>query len=233
MTPQRLLCLGICASLALGALASTAPAGAAGPASIAVLAFRDDSGTIAARGGPARALRDKLATELRSHGFETLGLEQLASTLSTAQLMAQPPLTDSDVAAIGRASGATYVVNGVIGAYEDNVGTRYKKPLLSTNGRAERVASDARLSVDVEVRSARDGKLAYARHFEGTAEGETSELPRDSDDLAREARTGPGARAIGNAAIEIGDFLSCELRRRDECLGNYAVDVPESSPQGR
>ena len=195
--------------------------------SIAVLEFRDDTGTIAARGGAARALRSRVAIELKSHGFQALGLEQLASSLKPEQLMAKPPIDEQQAIAIGRASGAAYLVTGTIGAYEVNVGTSYKKSLLASGGRSERVADDARLAVDLEVRDARDGKVVYTRHVEGNAEAQRTELSRDPDDLDAQARGGPAARAIGAAAIEIGDFLACELRRRDECLAEYA---PKDQP---
>ena len=215
--------------LALLALTIAADAAhAAGNGAVAVLEFRDDTGTIAARGGSARALRSRVTIELKSHGFDALGLDQLASTLKPDQLMAKPPLDDAAAAAIGRASGAAYLVTGTIGAYEGNVGTSYRKSLLATGGRTERVADDARLAVDLEVRDARDGHVLYTRHVEGNAEAQRTELSRDPGDLDAQSRGGPAARAIGAAAIEIGDFVACELRRRDECLAEYTgKDQPD------
>lgn len=209
------------AALAL-ILAATA-AQAAEP--IAVLDFRDDSGTIAARGGPARALRERVTLELRMHGFEVLGLEQLASKLSPAQMIVRPPLEDATVAEIGRASGARYLVTGTIAEYADAVGTRHKNRIIN-GGRMERVAEAAHLAVELEVRDARDGHVVHARHFVGESAAQNTELPNDSEEMDRQSRTGPGPRAIGDAAIDIGDFVACQLRRRDECLRNYAVEVP-------
>jgi curli biogenesis system outer membrane secretion channel CsgG len=205
---------------------------------LAVLAFDDHSGALAGHGSIARTLRERVTLELRAHGFEVLGQEQLAAVLNPEQLTATASLAPAAAAKIGRLSGARYLLSGTITGYDEQVGTSYKKSLLASGGRYERVAEGGNLSLDLAVIDARDGKVVYTRSIGGHSATQRSELPANPDEMAREAKTGPGARAVGAAVIEIADYLECELIRRDNCLVEYEQEEapapgPKDSPDAR
>ena len=201
---------------------------------VAVLAFADKTDALVGRGNTARTLRERLVLELRAHGFKVLGQEQLAASLDTGEMLATAPLEPARAAAIGRKSGARYLLSGTITAYDEQIATQYKKSLLASGGRYERVAEGGTLSLEVVLLDARDGKVALSRRIGGYSPTERTELPRDPDEMARQDKAGPGARAIGDAVIEIADYLECELVRRDHCLREYARDdEPPSEPAAR
>jgi hypothetical protein len=209
--------------LALAASARAAPE----DQSMAVLAFADSTDALVGRGNTARLLRERLTLELRAHGFKVLGPDQLASVLDTPEMLASAPLEPAVAGAIGRKSGARYLVSGTITAYDEQIGTSFKKSYLASGGRHERVAEGGTLRVDLVLLNASDGSVAKSRRIGGYSPTERTELPRDPDEMARQDKAGPGARAIGAAVIEIADYLECELVRRDSCLAEYLVEEPE------
>jgi len=200
------------------------------PPVVAVLAFADKTDALVGRGNTARTLRERLVLELRAHGFKVLGPEQLAASLDTAEMLASASVAPETAVAIGNKSGARYLLSGAITAYDEQIDTQYKKAILSNGGRYERVAQGGTLALDVVLIDARDGKPMLSRHIGGHSEAERSELPRDPDEMARQDKTGPGPRAIGDTVIEISDYLECELVRRDQCLVEYEQDEPGPPP---
>jgi curli biogenesis system outer membrane secretion channel CsgG len=191
---------------------------------VAVLAFDDQTDALVGRGNTARTLRERLTLELRAHGFKVMGQEQLASSLSTDEMLATAPLEPGRARAIGKKSGARYLLSGVITAYDEQIDTQYKKSILASGGRYERVAQGSTLSLDLVLVDATDGKVLLGRHIGGYSATERTEMPSDPDEMARQDKSGPGARAIGHAVIEIADYLECELVRRDDCLVEYRRD---------
>ena len=210
-------------TLVLAASAHAAPE----DQSMAVLAFADSTGALVGRGNTARLLRERLTLELRAHGFKVLGPDQLAALLNTEEMVASAPLESELASAIGRKSGARYLVSGTITAYDEQIDTSYKKSILASGGRYERVAEGGTLKLDFVLLNASDGSVAKSRRIGGYSPTERTELPRDSDEMARQDRAGPGARAIASAVIEIADYLECELVRRDQCLAEYQVEELE------
>jgi len=210
-------------------LAFAAPVRSASPEdqSMAVLAFADSTDALVGRGNTARLLRERLSLELRAHGFKVLGPDQLAAMLDTNEMLASAPLEPAVASAIGRKSGARYLVSGTITAYDEQIATTYKKSILASGGRHERVAEGGTLRVDLVLLNASDGSVAKSRRIGGYSATERTELPRDPDEMARQDKAGPGARAIGATVIEIADYLECELVRRDSCLAEYLVEEPE------
>jgi hypothetical protein len=209
-------------TLALAAPARAAPE----DQTMAVLAFADSTDALVGRGNTARQLRERLTLELRAHGFKVLGPDQLAAVLNTEEMVASAPLDPGLASAIGRKSGARYLVGGTITAYDEQIGTSYKKSILADGGRYERVAEGGTLRLEFVLIDARDGSVAKSRRIGGYSATERTELPRDSGEMARQDKAGPGARAIGSTVIEIADYLECELVRRDQCLAEYQVEEP-------
>jgi len=220
------------ASLSILLLCGTLHAAAEVPV-VAVLPFADRTDALVGRGNTARTLRERVTLELRAHGFKVLGQEQLGATLDTGEMLATAPLEPARARGIGAKSGARYLLTGTITAYDEQIDTQYKKSILASGGRYERVAQGGTLSLDLVLLDARDGTVAFSRHIGGYSATERTEMPRDPDEMARQDKSGPGSRAIGQAVIEIADYLECELVRRDDCLREYESDdePPGAAPQ--
>lgn len=206
--------------LALSLLASHAASAA--PPVLGVIKFQDETGGMFLSGGVGRTLTTMLTSELAARGsFNVVERQKLRRVMEEQELSASGRIAPETSIAIGRLTGAQYLVTGTITAYEEDVTERRKSGFFGVGGGIEEVSKGGYLAVDLRVIDTTTGEIRYARTVEGRTEGSVKNF-RDGE---REGGLdqGPDAKAVRGAVIEIIDYLECEMVVRDACVAEYAA----------
>jgi len=208
---RQIIQLSLAATLAFAqaARAQEAEPTAATPAAtgkpvLAVIKFQDETGGLFLQGGVGRALTQMLTNELSSRPtFIVVERQKLRAVLEEQDLSASGRVSPETSIAIGKLTGAQYLVTGVVSAFEQDEETRYKRGFLGMGGGVETVSRGGYLAVDLRVIDTTTGEIAFSRTVEGRtaggvkAVGEARSITSIDD--------GPGSRAVRAAVIEIVD----------------------------
>jgi curli biogenesis system outer membrane secretion channel CsgG len=191
---------------------------------LAVIEFRNDSGAGWWRGGVGWELAGMLTNELSAtNSFRVVERSKLQAVLEEQDLAASGRVRAGSGARIGQLTGAQYLVSGTVTAYEENTkgtggGLSFKG--VSVGGKS----SEAYLAIDIRVINAETGEIDFVRTVEGRSKGGGVSLGLYrggfGGNLAQENNT-PVGKAIRAALVEVTDYLSCAMVKRDRCLSEY------------
>jgi curli biogenesis system outer membrane secretion channel CsgG len=208
----------LCCSLLMGFAAQAADS--ARPV-LGVIKFQDETGAMFLQGGVGRSLTQMLTNELAARAtFTVVERQKLRDVLEEQNLGESGRITPGQGAAIGRLTGAQFLVTGTVTAFEEDAQTRYKGGLFG-RGKVERVSQGGYLALDLRVIDTTSGEIQYARTIEGRTEGSVTVAAADSRDIVTDASQGPGSKAVRAAVIEIIDYLECAIVVRDACLADF------------
>jgi curli biogenesis system outer membrane secretion channel CsgG len=207
--------------------ASAVPAAATRPV-IGVLKFQDETGAMFLQGGAGRAMTTMLTNELSARPtLEIVERQKLRAVLEEQNLSASGRVSPETSIAIGKLTGAQYLVTGTVTAFEEKVDTQVKRGFLGRGGGVKTVSMGGYLAVDLRVIDTTTGEIRYARTIEGhTPPDESSEAPGPLGG-------GPDSRAVRAAVIEIVDYLECAMVRRDACLADFDAKERQRQEQTR
>ena len=209
---------------AVPAQPATTPVNAAagGKPVLAVIKFQDETGGLFLQGGVGRALTQMLTNELSSRAaFTVVERQKLRAVLEEQDLSASGRVSAETSIAIGKLTGAQFLVTGVVSAFEQDEETRYKRGFLGMGGAVETVSHGGYLAVDLRVIDTTTGEIAYSRTVEGRTEGGVKSARNGAQSITS-IDDGPGSRAVRAAVIEIVDYLDCTMSRRDACIADFA-----------
>ena len=196
------------------------PAATGAPPVIGVLKFQDETGAMFLQGGVGRALTTMLTNELSARrAFTVVERQKLRAVLEEQNLSASGRVSPETSIAIGKLTGAQYLITGTVTAFEE----KFEPPTVRKGflGFGTKVTAPPSmggyLAVDLRVIDTTTGQISYARTIEGTtAPSENGESRMDP------LMQGPDARAVRASVIEIVDYLQCAMVARDACLATYA-----------
>lgn len=217
----------IIASLAVAGLGLAFNAAAqSGKPSLGVAEFRNESGAAWWRGGVGWELSGMLSNELSSTGsFRVVERAKLEKVLEEQNLAASGRVRSGSGAAIGKLTGADYLVMGTVTSYEENAastGGGITVKGISLGGKK----SEAYIAVDVRVVNATTGEIDFSRTVEARAAsgGVAVGVSRGGfgGALASEKNT-PAGKAIRAVLVEVTDYLSCVMVERGGCEADYAA----------
>jgi curli biogenesis system outer membrane secretion channel CsgG len=189
----------------------------AGRPVIGVLKFQDETGAMFLQGGVGRALTTMLTNELSARAaFTVVERQKLRAVLEEQDLSASGRVSPETSIAIGKLTGAQFLVTGTVTSFEEKVSTKTKRGFLGYGAGVQSMSEGGYLAVDLRVIDTTTGEIRHARTIEGTtppnADGSIGNDPFDS---------GPDQRAVRAAVIEIVDYLQCAMVTRDACLAVY------------
>ena len=192
-----------------------APSLAARPI-IGVLKFQDETGAMFMQGGAGRAMTTMLTNELSARPvFTIVERQKLKAVIEEQNLSASGRVSAETSIAIGKLTGAQYLVTGTVTAFEEKVQTEYKRGFLGVGAGVKTTSEGGYLAVDLRVIDTTTGEIRFAR----TIEGRTP--PGEARDPYNPMTNGPDQRAVRAAVIEIVDYLECAMVRRDACLATF------------
>jgi curli biogenesis system outer membrane secretion channel CsgG len=186
---------------------------------IGVLKFQDETGALFLQGGVGRVLTTMLTNELSARpAFVVVERQKLRAVLEEQNLSASGLVSPETSIAIGKLTGAQYLITGTVTSFEE----RFEGPTIKRGflGRARVTAPPSvggYLAIDLRVIDTTTGEIRYARTIEGTTPPDTSGDPRTNDTFDQ----GPDQRAVRAAVIETVDYLQCAMVVRDACLAVY------------
>jgi hypothetical protein len=187
-----------------------------------LLRFEDRTDAVQARGGVVRAFDEALRRELGIRSmFRILPADARSLAPPEAGLSSAEPVDAARAVALGKESGARYLLTGVLLAFDDPDATSRKRTLLYS-GHDQRVQEGSTLTFELRLIDARDGRVALQRRLVGVGSGSVTSMPAQPSEYEREQKHDAGSRAVLGAAIEGADYLECELVARDQCLAEYA-----------
>jgi curli biogenesis system outer membrane secretion channel CsgG len=187
---------------------------------IGVLKFQDETGAMFMQGGVGRALTTMLTNELSARpAFTVVERQKLRAVLEEQNLSQSGRVSAESSIAIGKLTGAQYLITGTVTAFEE----RIQGPTIKRGGLfGSRVTVTAPpsaggyLAVDLRVIDTTTGEIRHARTIEGTTAPSADGSIAD-DPLVQ----GPDQRAVRAAVIEIVDYLQCAMVVRDACLATF------------
>lgn len=208
------------ASTATPATAEPAPVSPAVPARpiIGVLKFQDETGAMFMQGGAGRAMTNMLTNELSARPvFNIVERQKLRAVMEEQNLSASGRVSAETSIAIGKLTGAQYLVTGTVTAFEEKVNTQYKRGFLGVGAGVTATSEGGYLAVDLRVIDTTTGEIRFARTIEGRTPGGEKVDPY----AGGMNQNGPDQRAVRAAVIEIVDYLECAMVRRDACLADF------------
>ncbi|HMB43337.1 MAG TPA: CsgG/HfaB family protein [Luteimonas sp.] len=184
---------------------------------LGVLKFQDETGAMFLQGGAGRAMTTMLTNELSARPvFEIVERQKIRAVMEEQNLSASGRVSPETSIAIGKLTGAQYLVTGTVTAFEEKVDTKVKRGFMGVGGSIKTVSEGGYLAVDLRVIDTTTGEIHFARTIEGhTPPGETKDGP------ASPLGGGPDSRAVRAAVIEIVDYLECAMVKRDACLAEF------------
>lgn len=204
--------------------AETAPVPAASPTAptarpiIGVLKFQDETGAMFMQGGAGRAMTNMLTNELSARpSFNIVERQKLRAVMEEQNLSASGRVSAETSIAIGKLTGAQYLITGTVTAFEEKVNTQYKRGFLGVGAGVSATSAGGYLAVDLRVIDTTTGEIRYARTIEGRTPGGEKVDPY----AGGMNQNGPDQRAVRAAVIEIVDYLECAMVRRDACLADF------------
>ncbi|MGH8029763.1 MAG: CsgG/HfaB family protein [Arenimonas sp.] len=212
--------------VATSAAMPTAPVPAAHPV-IGVLKFQDETGALFLQGGVGRVLTTMLTSELSARAaFTVVERQKLRAVLEEQDLSASGRVSAENSIAIGKLTGAQYLITGTVTSFEEKMDTQVKRGFLGRGGSVKSVSRGGYLAVDLRVIDTTTGEIRFARTVEGTTPG--GEVTDARNDVLTQ---GPDQRAVRAAVIEIVDFLQCAMVARDGCVA--AFDARDKERQAK
>lgn len=210
--------------LVLGVFAADAALAAGGKPVVAVAEFKNESGAGWWRGGVGWELSGMLSNELAAtNDFKVVERTKIENILAEQNLAASGRVAPRTGAKIGKLTGADYLIAGTVTSYEEDTastGGGISFGGVSLGGKSEK----AYIAVDLRVINATTGEIDFVRTIEGTAKsgGMSIGLHRGGfgGSLAQENKT-PAGKAIRAALVEITDYLSCVMVKRNSCISGY------------
>jgi curli biogenesis system outer membrane secretion channel CsgG len=185
---------------------------------IGVLKFQDETGALFLQGGVGRVLTTMLTNELSARSaFTVVERQKLRAVLEEQNLSAAGRVSPETSIAIGKLTGAQYLITGTVTSFEEHIDTKVERGFLGMGGGVKAVSAGGYLAVDLRVIDTTTGEIAYARTVEGTTPGGEVDANRSADPLAQ----GPDQRAVRAAVIEIVDYLQCAMVTRDACVATF------------
>ncbi len=208
---------------AVGLAAGTALASDGRPV-VAVIDFENRATVRWWGSGVGEELAGMLSNELAALGsFRLVERDKLRSVLDEQNLAASGRVASGTGPAIGRLTGAQYLITGTVTAYDEysgGTGGGISFKGISLGGKQSR----AYIAIDLRVIEANTGEVAYARTVEGTATsgGVAIGISRSGfgGTLANEERT-PAGQAIRAALMEAAEYLECVMVVKDRCVQEY------------
>lgn len=198
------------------AAAATTPA--ASRPIIGVLKFQDETGAMFMQGGVGRAMTTMLTNEMSARpSFNIVERQKLRAVMEEQNLSASGRVSAETSIAIGKLTGAQYLVTGTVTAFEEKVNTQYKRGFLGVGAGVKSTSEGGYLAVDLRVIDTTTGEIRYARTIEGRTPGGDKVDPY----AGAMNQSGPDQRAVRAAVIEIVDYLECAMVRRDACLADF------------
>ena len=198
------------------AVATPAVADVARPI-IGILKFQDETGAMFLQGGAGRAMTTMLTNELSTRPtLIVVERQKLKAVMEEQNLSASGRVSPETSIAIGKLTGAQYLVTGTVTAFEEKLDTQVKHGFMGYGGSVKTVSEGGYLAVDLRVIDTSTGEIRYARTIEGrTPAGEAHE------GRSSVLTSGPDPRAVRAAVIEIVDYLECAMVKRDACLAQF------------
>jgi len=185
---------------------------------IGVLKFQDETGALFLQGGVGRVLTTMLTNELSARpAFTVVERQKLRAVLEEQDLSASGRVSAETSIAIGKLTGAQYLVTGTVTSFEEKIqpATVKRSGLFGRNAQVAPPSAGGYLAVDLRVIDTTTGEIRFARTVEGT----TTQAPGEA--RADPLTQGPDQRAVRAAVIEIVDYLQCAMVARDACLAVY------------
>ena len=185
---------------------------------IGVLKFQDETGAMFMQGGVGRAMTTMLTNEMSARpSFNIVERQKLRAVMEEQNLSASGRVSAETSIAIGKLTGAQYLVTGTVTAFEEKVNTQYKRGFLGVGAGVKSTSEGGYLAVDLRVIDTTTGEIRYARTIEGHTPGGEKVDPY----AGAMNQNGPDQRAVRAAVIEIVDYLECAMVRRDACLADF------------
>jgi curli biogenesis system outer membrane secretion channel CsgG len=205
-------------------LAAGAAAASDGRPVVAVIDFENRATVRWWGSGVGEELAGMLSNELAALGsFRLVERDKIRAVLDEQNLAASGRVAAGTGPAIGRLTGAQYLITGTVTAYDEysgGTGGGISFKGISLGGKQSR----AYIAIDLRVIEANTGEVAYARTVEGTATsgGVAIGISRSGfgGTLANEERT-PAGQAIRAALMEAAEYLECVMVVKDRCLQEY------------
>jgi curli biogenesis system outer membrane secretion channel CsgG len=215
---MKILALLLALLAADAALAQDAPPSPPPHPVIGVLKFQDETGALFLQGGVGRVLTTMLTNELSARpAFTVVERQKLRAVLEEQDLSASGRVSAETSIAIGKLTGAQYLVTGTVTSFEEQIQppTVKRSGLFGRNAQVAPPSAGGYLAVDLRVIDTATGEIRFARTVEGT----TTQAPGEAraDPLTQV----PDQRAVRAAVIEIVDYLQCAMVARDACLAVY------------
>ncbi len=215
--------LAIIPALLLAALVMS-PVQAQDKPVLAVIEFQNQAAVRWWGSGVGEELAGMLSNELVAMGaFRVVERDKLRAVLEEQNLAASGRVSAGSGPAIGRLTGAQYLVMGTVTSYDESAGRTgggITVKGISLGGKQSR----AYVAVDLRVVDATTGEVAYTRTIEGTATsgGVSVGFHRGGlgGNLANENNT-PAGQAIRAALMEIAEYLECSMVKQDRCMDAY------------
>jgi curli biogenesis system outer membrane secretion channel CsgG len=216
--------------VALAALLFVSAAAVAAGPSIGVAEFRNKAqGAGWWYSGVGWDLADTVTNELAATGsFTVVERSNLEPVLREQDLADYGRVSQGTGAAIGKLTGAQYLVLGSLSSYEENVkgtggGVGFKG--IRLGGKKEEVY----MAVDLRVVDTTTGEVAFTRTVEARTGGKGFNVGvfrgGFGGNLAKEEKT-PAGKAIRAVIAEITDYLDCVMVKKDSCMA--AFDAKEA-----
>jgi curli biogenesis system outer membrane secretion channel CsgG len=210
--------------LVLAGIGGTEQVLAASKPVVGVAEFKNESGAGWWRGGVGWELSGMLTNELADTGdFRVVERSKLENVLEEQNLAASGRVRSGTGARMGQVTGADYLVFGTVTSYEENTastGGGFSFHGISLGGKK----SEAYLAVDVRVVNASTGEVDFTRTIEGRSSGGGIDIGLFrggfGGNLAHEKNT-PAGKAIRAALVEITDYLSCAMVKKNGCMRDF------------
>jgi curli biogenesis system outer membrane secretion channel CsgG len=191
---------------------------------LAVIEFQNQAAVRWWGSGVGEELAGMLSNELVAmEAFRVVERDKLRAVLEEQNLAASGRVTAGSGPAIGRLTGAQYLVMGTVTSYDESAGKTgggIQVRGVSLGGKQSR----AYVAVDLRVVDATSGEVAFTRTIEGTATsgGVSVGFSRRGfgGALANEENT-PAGQAIRAALMEIAEYLECAMVKQDRCMDGY------------
>ena len=184
---------------------------------LGALKFQDETGAMFMQGGAGRAMTTMLTNELSARPvFAIVERQKLRAIMEEQNLSASGRVSPETSIAIGKLTGAQFLVTGTVTAFEEKIDTKVKRGFMGYGGGVNILSEGGYLAVDLRVIDTATGEIRFARTIEGrTPPGEVK------DAAAGPLGGGPDSRAVRAAVIEIVDYLECAMVKRDACLAEF------------
>jgi curli biogenesis system outer membrane secretion channel CsgG len=173
--------------------------------------------------GVGHDLSDMLTNELAAtNAFTIVERANLEPVLREQDLAQAGRVEPGTAAQVGELTGAQYLVQGTVSAYEESKSTGGGVGFrgIRVGGRKD----EAYIAVDLRVVDTTSGQVAYTRTVEARAGGRGFDIGAYrggwSGNLSQYEAT-PAGKAIRAILVEITDYLECAMVTQGSCMAEY------------